>query len=204
MEVENGLVPVEDKSAVIPGEFIGPSSEFLAGPGCYSKGNNIFSLLVGKVSLCSKKETKSEKPTVSVTGSNPIKSRTPTVGCVVICKVTSVSDRHAKVQIRSINGCLLQEPFHGIIRREDIRAMEKDSVEVFQSFRPRDIVRGRVIAHGEGQMYLVSTAENELGIVWAQCECGQAMQPVSWCEMQCSKGDREKRKVAKVVGATLV
>ena len=203
MEAENSLV-VDDNSTVVPGEFIGPSSKFLVGPGCYSRSNNIYSLLVGKVSISRKGETNGEKATVSVIGANPMKTRTPTVGCVVVCKVTNVSDRQAKVQIVSINECFLQEPFHGIIRREDIRAMEKDSVEVFQSFRPRDIVRGRVIAHGEGQTYLVSTAENELGLVWAQCGCGRAMQPVSWCEMQCTKGDREKRKVAKVVGATLL
>ena len=105
----------------------------------------------------------------------------------------------------SINGRLLQEPLVGVIRREDVRAMEKDSVEIFDSFRPGDMVRAHVISLGEGMMYVLPTASNELGVVTAHCGCGQAMVPVSWCEMQCMEtGDREKRKVAKVANAVNV
>ena len=36
--------------------------------------------------------------------------------------------------------------FQGIIRREDIRAMEKDKVKVEESFRVGDLVRGEVVS----------------------------------------------------------
>lgn len=192
---------VGDKDIVVPGDFLSPYSSFSKGPGTCVRGGKLYALLAGEVSIS--RECSSEghdKPTISIHHQKSTMKSVPTVGTVAICKVMNISERQARVIIITVNGLILQEPLHGVLRKEDIRAMEKDSVEVLQSFRPKDIVRARVIAHGEGQMYLVSTAENELGVVWARCECGSAMQPVSWCEMQCStRGDREKRKVARVV-----
>ncbi len=186
---------------VVPGDVLGLISNFEPGTGCCTRGGKIYSLFVGKVSISSNSSKNEDKPTISVHSSKSIHKNVPVIGSVVLCKVTNINERQAKVLILHINGVAVQEPFHGILRREDIRAMEKDSINVFQSFRPRDIVRARVIAFGEAHMYLVSTAENELGLVWAECECGHVMHPVNWCEMQCTKGDKEKRKVAKVVRA---
>ena len=191
---------VRENDVVVPGDLISSSSSFTSGPGCYARDGKIYSQLVGRVCM-SKDTNEKEKRIISVLNSKSPQKNIPAIGFLVICKVTSISERQVKGQILSVNGSVPQEPFHGVLRREDIRAMEKDSVEVFQSFRPRDLMRARVIAYGEGQTYLVSTAENELGVVWAQCGCGRVMQPVSWCEMQCTKGDREKRKVAKVMDA---
>ena len=49
--------------------------------------------------------------------------------------------------------------------------------------------------------YLVTTAENELGVVIARSEVsGVKMIPVSWTEMQCPKTyNKEYRKIAKVI-----
>ena len=49
--------------------------------------------------------------------------------------------------------------------------------------------------------YLVTTAENELGVVIARSEIsGAKMIPVSWTEMQCPKTyNKEQRKIAKVI-----
>lgn len=47
---------------------------------------------------------------------------------------------------------------------------------------------------------MLSTAENELGVVIAHSEEGHRMVPISWTEMQCVKTYvKEPRKVAKVV-----
>lgn len=42
-----------------------------------------------------------------------------------------------------------------------------------KSFRPGDIVMARVISLGDAQSYLLSTAENELGVVIATSEGGR-------------------------------
>ena len=45
---------------------------------------------------------------------------------------------------------------------------------------------------------LLTTAENELGVIWALSESGQPLIPLNWCEMQCPlTGAIESRKVAK-------
>lgn len=47
--------------------------------------------------------------------------------------------------------------------------------------------------------YLLTTAENELGVVVAHSEAGSQMVPISWCEMQCPRTHaKEFRKVARV------
>lgn len=57
-----------------------------------------------------------------------------------------------------------------------------------------------MLSLGDAQSYILSTAEDELGVVDAQSEAGAAMIPVSWIEMQCPLTyNREFRKVAKVV-----
>ena len=60
----------------------------------------------------------------------------------------------------------------------------------------------RVLSLGEASSgYLVTTAENELGVVIARSEMsGMKMVPVSWTEMQCPKTyNKEHRKIAKVI-----
>ena len=88
----------------------------------------------------------------------------------------------------------------GIIKKEDIRAKEKDSVIVYKCYRPGDLVLARVISIGDAASYFLSTAENELGVVFSQSSEGVSMVPVSWCEMKCPQTNTmEYRKVAKVI-----
>ncbi|NWT62412.1 EXOS1 protein, partial [Erythrocercus mccallii] len=115
-------------------------------------------------------------------------------------QVCSINSRFAKVHILYVGSTPLKSTFRGTIRREDIRATEKDKVEVYKSFRPSDIVLAKVISLGDAQSnYLLSTAENELGVVVARSEAGVQMVPISWCEMQCPRTHtKEFRKVARV------
>ena len=59
----------------------------------------------------------------------------------------------------------------------------------------------RVISLGDASAgYLLTTAENELGVVIAKSEAGASLVPVSWTEMQCPVSyGKEERKVAKVI-----
>lgn len=40
---------------------------------------------------------------------------------------------------------VLAEPFRGQLRKEDVRATEKDRVEMYKCFRPNDIILARVV-----------------------------------------------------------
>jgi exosome complex component CSL4 len=60
---------------------------------------------------------------------------------------------------------------------------------------------GMQISLGDARSYFVTTARNDLGVIFATSEGGATMEPVSWQEMRCPKTGRiEKRKCAKPDG----
>lgn len=69
----------------------------------------------------------------------------------------------------------LKEPFRGTIRKEDVRATEKDRVEIYKCFRPGDIVVAKVMSLGDALSYQLSTADNSLGVVFAKSEAGKVI-----------------------------
>lgn len=85
-----------------------------------------------------------------------------------------------------------------ILRKEDVRAYEKDRVVMNESFRVGDIVKAVVISLGDERNYYVSTAGDEYGVVIARSEAGYPMTALSWREMKdVVTGRSETRKVAK-------
>ncbi|XP_027384256.1 exosome complex component CSL4 isoform X2 [Bos indicus x Bos taurus] len=155
----------------IPGERLCNLEEGSPGSGTYTRHGYIFSSLAGCLTKTSENGA-----------------------------VSSINSRFAKVHILYVGSTPLKNSFRGTIRKEDVRATEKDKVEIYKSFRPGDIVLAKVISLGDAQSnYLLTTAENELGVVVAHSESGVQMVPISWCEMQCPKTHtREFRKVARV------
>ncbi|XP_005225536.1 exosome complex component CSL4 isoform X2 [Bos indicus] len=155
----------------IPGERLCNLEEGSPGSGTYTRHGYIFSSLAGCLTKTSENGA-----------------------------VSSINSRFAKVHILYVGSTPLKNSFRGTIRKEDVRATEKDKVEIYKSFRPGDIVLAKVISLGDAQSnYLLTTAENELGVVVAHSESGVQMVPISWCEMQCPKTHtKEFRKVARV------
>ena len=172
---------------------------------CAALQGYIYSSLVGFLQLV--KKTKDGQETVSIEVHTPNEETTvPALGDIVTARVVSVNPRFAKVLIECVREITLNEPFRAQIRKEDIREFEKDKIEMFKSFRPGDVILARVLSFGEASSgYLLSTAENELGVVIAKSEqSGVNMIPVSWTEMQCPKTyNKELRKIAKVIPENL-
>ncbi|XP_017695128.1 exosome complex component CSL4 isoform X3 [Chiroxiphia lanceolata] len=159
----------------VPGERLCSTEEATAGSGTYTRHGFIFSSLAG---CLERRSEDSGLPVVSVVRDSE-SQLLPNVGAVVTCKVCSINSRFAKVHILYVGSTPLKSTFRGTIRREDIRATEKDKVEVYKSFRPSDIVLAKVISLGDAQSnYLLSTAENELGVVVARSEADGAHQLV--------------------------
>ncbi|KAI7779246.1 exosomal core protein csl4 [Diaporthe eres] len=122
----------------------------------------------------------------------------PQVGNTVLCRVTRITPRQAVVAILVCGETVLGAEWQGVIRVQDVRATEKDRVKVYESFRPGDIVRASVISLGDQANYYLSTASNELGVIMAVSEAGNAMYPVTWKEYKDPEtGLSERRKVAK-------
>jgi exosome complex component CSL4 len=97
------------------------------------------------------------------------------------------------VSISVVDGVPLPagEEFTGVIRTQDVRAAEKDRVKIGDCFRGGDVVRGLVVSGsfsdtagldgdhaqislGDARSYFVSTARNDLGVIFATSEAGEA------------------------------
>ncbi|MCJ1258452.1 exosome 3'-_5 exonuclease subunit ski4 (Csl4) [Lignoscripta atroalba] len=208
-----------------PGQALGPSSKYVAGPGTHVYGSQIHASLSGPVittpapsalpsTSASKMSSASTAhlPTLSIPRSpyspdtySPIPSASisstntlPAVNSIVLCRVTRLQSRQVTVAILVVGEDACADEFMGVIRREDIRAMEKDKVVVAEGFRVGDLVRGVVISLGDQSNYYLSTARNELGVIMATSEKGNTMYPISWKEFKDPvTGETETRKVAK-------
>lgn len=113
--------------------------------------------------------------------------------------MTKVNPRAATVKIVCVDDVPLGNDFPGLIRQLDVRQTQVDEVEIYKCFRPGDIVRAKVISLGDKKSYYLSTAQNELGVIFAKSVAGATMVPISWDLMQCPKTKMtEHRKVAKV------
>ncbi|EFN82797.1 3'-5' exoribonuclease CSL4-like protein [Harpegnathos saltator] len=167
----------------------------IAGPGTYEQQGYIYSKLAGIVKL----ETNDKTRIIQVHGITE-QSIIPTPGDIVTAMVILVNQRFCKCSIKCVGDIVLTRPYRGILRKEDVRAHDKDKIDMYKSYRAGDIILARVMPMTEAHTYQLSTAENELGVVIAHSEEGVTMVPISWTQMQCPKSmSKEFRKVAKVV-----
>ena len=124
----------------------------------------------------------------------------PTVGSIVTGKITHITPTWAKMDIVCLGDQVLASPFKGMIRKIDVRAHEVDKVEIYDCFRPGDVVRAEVLSLGDSRSYFLSTAKNALGVISAKSVVGAKLVPVSWQHMMCPLTKaKERRKVAKTV-----
>nr|XP_019602413.1 PREDICTED: exosome complex component CSL4-like isoform X1 [Rhinolophus sinicus] len=102
--------------------------------------------------------------------------------------VSSINACFAKVHVLYVGSTPLKNFLQGTIHKEDVRATEKDKVEIYKSLHPGDVVLAKVISLPDAQSnYLLTTAENELGVVGTHNKSSVQMVPISLCEMQCPK-----------------
>lgn len=159
---------IKPPSFVLPGQHLGPANMFIPGPGTHLQHAQLYSSLLGVVHLQqparpagpAKRLNRiailpaAELPTISVTrasgsGSGSGSERRevlPEVGNVVLCRVTRINPRQATVAILVVGETVLEAEWQGLIRVQDVRATEKDRVKIYESFRPGDIVRARVVS----------------------------------------------------------
>ncbi|KAI2643145.1 hypothetical protein GGS21DRAFT_857 [Xylaria nigripes] len=213
------------QTIAIPGQLLGPSNKYNAGPGTHIYDSNLYSSLLGTINVTQPEKTPGPTrrmhrisalnepnsssntntlPIISVSpGTNPAEQQNkrevlPEVGNIVLCRVTRITPREATVAILVVGDAVLSAQWQGVVRVQDVRATEKDRVKLYESFRPGDIVRAQVISLGDQANYYLSTASNQLGVIMATSETGNTMFPVSWKEYKDPEtGLSEPRKVAK-------
>ncbi|KAJ3405515.1 Exosome complex component CSL4 [Chytridiales sp. JEL 0842] len=181
---------------VTPGQRLANVGEFEASLGTYELGDHIYASVVGvRQELDGASNGVLKKLQVT---RRKEQSSIPEVDSIVTGRVIRVNPRMATLAIMVVGSTPCTENFQGVIRVQDVRATEKDKVQIYKSFRPGDIVRAQVISLGDARSYYLSTARNDLGVIFAQSDAGHTMIPISWEEMICPKTKViENRKCAK-------
>ncbi|AAW43097.1 hypothetical protein CNBD4680 [Cryptococcus deneoformans B-3501A] len=178
----------------LPAQLITPPLP-KCGKGCYERNGQILASVVGR--------PRRDGAVVSVIG------REETVGTVdvdsiVIGVISRLTPQQAHMTLTTLSDRPLpesSEDFTGLIRIADIRLTERDKVKMGECFRLGDIVKAKVLSLGDARSYYLSTAADELGVVYAKSEAGNPLLPVSYQEMEDEvTGKKEKRKVAKPEG----
>ena len=91
------------------------------------------------------------------------------------------------------------DEFSASLRKEDVREVDKDKVEIFKCVQPGDIILARVIGVGDTQTsFLLSISEPELGVKHGRGINGEQMEPESLAIVKAVNSEyREQRKCAK-------
>ncbi|KAI8823414.1 uncharacterized protein EV422DRAFT_353945 [Fimicolochytrium jonesii] len=181
---------------VTPGQRLAATGDFEASSGTYEKDGFIYASTVGRSQILPASGS-GKAPQITVTRKKEANA-IPEVGSIVTGKIIRISPRHATMSIMVVGTVPCRENFQGIIRVQDVRATERDKVQIYKSFRPGDVVRAEVVSLGDARSYYLSTANNDLGVIFAQSIAGHTMIPISWEEMVCPKTKViEHRKCAK-------
>lgn len=153
----------------LPGLLLGPSSSYIPGPGTHLHASNIYASLPGRpittvpLPTSSKKSTKSTLtiPRLPATSPSadlgPVSERVsntnalPRVGDVVVGRVVRCMVRQVNVAVMVVytggdeEGVVCADEVQGVVRREDVRATEKEKVLMGEGFRVGDLVRAVVV-----------------------------------------------------------
>ncbi|KAF8140148.1 hypothetical protein EV363DRAFT_330998 [Boletus edulis] len=158
---------------LLPGQPVPVRTPTTIGPGVYLKHGQLRASLAGTLA-----DDPNQTPAIHRQRPHP-----PAPNSLILGTVTRLSPLHAVVAISVVDGIPLPagEEFMGVIRTQDIRATERDKISL-----------------GDARSYYITTARNDLGVIFATSEAGATMEPVSWQEMRCPiTGRIEKRKCAK-------
>jgi exosome complex component CSL4 len=170
---------------VVPGDRLGVIEEFTPGPGTYVEDGIIHSEVTGRTLLDMLNKQVSVYPLVQ-------KANIPKVGSIVTGLVLDVRSKQAVLRIFQIGDKMLSGFFTGMLHISGVSRGYVDSM--FEVCKTGDIMKAKVIST-KNRTFFLSTAEKDLGVVYAFCSiCGNMLQPGNR-GMHCSNcGNIEGRK----------
>lgn len=179
----------------------------VAGSGTYERSGYIRSMLAGRVLMTRRDKTASIVQVRPLGGATSTSERLPTAGALVTCRVLSVTARFCRCDILCVgDDTPLAHTLRAQLRREEARAVHRDTVRLHECFRPGDFILARVLTAEEtargaasSSRYQLTTAEPALGVAMARGGAGAWLVPTSWDQMTCPlTQERQPRKVAKI------
>lgn len=115
----------------VPGDLLASAMDFDAGPGTYVHEGSVRASLAGVVSVLPAPQSPGKKGTLAVAREGvTVSMAVPSVGALVTCRVTRITHLLANVDILLLDGIPVAEPFHGVIRKENVRESEIDKVHL--------------------------------------------------------------------------
>ncbi|KAI9814272.1 MAG: exosome 3'-_5 exonuclease subunit ski4 (Csl4) [Phylliscum demangeonii] len=145
--------PTTTTAIALPGQRLGRATRHQRpGPGTHQYQASICASTAGRPLTTLTTLSISTSPTTSpTTRTTTTTNQLPSVGSTVLARVTRINPRQATVSILALlgdsdNAAVCAHEFPGVIRAQDVRATEKDSVRIFASFRPGDVVRADVVS----------------------------------------------------------
>ncbi|KAK4531185.1 hypothetical protein CCYA_CCYA07G2042 [Cyanidiococcus yangmingshanensis] len=161
----------QDEQIIFPGEMIGHSDEgeFLIREGCYKRGSELRAFRAGlltfkktsSTSLREDLEVSAIRPELgSLTGKPNLLAIIPRPGARVCARVLKVNRRQAVTVIQSVETVPVKSEFQGIIRQQDVRDDNWDSVCVYDFLQPGDLIEARVLSELEQRYFYLSIASS--------------------------------------------
>ncbi|CAK5071692.1 unnamed protein product [Meloidogyne enterolobii] len=179
--INETTIPDPCNKVCIPGDkLFSVSDNYRAGNGCFEFYGILVASLTGYVNVSIVKDQHSnETKLVEIRRKMDEKSHViPSQGKIVTAKVELLTQKFAKCTIISVENTMLLSEFNSTLRKEDVREKERDKVELYKSVQPGDIILARVLGYGEAQTsYLLSIAEDQLGVIIGKGQNGQRLSP---------------------------
>lgn len=183
---------------LLPGDLL-TGEDLIGGHGTYTKDGKLRASLAGHAVVQESENGQKVVHVISSSGRRSMES-VIVVGDRVTAQVVRIGVNQANVEIIGVGGRVLKEPARGIVRREDVRLSEIDSLIMRDCFRPGDLLLAEVVSLGDSRQYYLSTAAVEFGVILAKSETDgtTSLVPVSWKEMEHPETKaKELRKVAR-------
>jgi exosome complex component CSL4 len=176
---------------VVPGDRLGVIEEFTSGPGTYVEGGTIHSKITGRTLLDMLNKQVSVYPLAKT-------ATVPQVGNIVTGMVSDVKSKNAVLNIFQVGDKMLSGFFKGALHISGVSHGYVDNM--FNVCKAGDIIKAKVISTANRSFFL-STADKDLGVVYALCSrCGHVLQPANR-GMSCSNcGNFERRKLSPDYG----
>jgi exosome complex component CSL4 len=176
---------------VLPGERLGVIEEYIPDSGTYVKDGVIYSKIIGRALMDLLNKKVSVYPVMSGVAA-------PKVGSIIVGQIGNAQSDNVLVKIFKLDKKQLSGAFGGILHISDAAERYVDSMN--DVCKPGDIVKAKVIST-KNQVYHLSTADRNLGILYAFCSrCGNLLDLQKY-EMHCPKcGNVESRKTAPEYG----
>ena len=172
---------------LVPGDRLGVIEEFMPGPGTYVENGTIYSKITGRALLDMLNKRVSVYPLIHAVG-------VPRPGSTVVGQVSDTKSRTAALRIFKVGKRSVSGFFTGILHISDVSPRYVETM--FDVCKAGDIMRAEVISD-KNRTYHLSTADKNLGVIYALCsQCGH-MLTLQRERMRCTRcGKIERRKTA--------